>query len=99
MAPVVEVRVREGEAVTAGQILALLDGREQQDAVDAARDGLEAARVAAEAQRDATARDKTLYERQGHLPRTVGSVPGPRCSRRCQAGCRAQGPEESPRPA
>jgi RND family efflux transporter MFP subunit len=61
MAPVVEVRVREGEAVTAGQILAILDGREQQDAVDAARDGLEAARVAAEAQRDATARDKTLH--------------------------------------
>jgi len=61
MAAVVEVKVREGEPVTAGQILAVLDKREQQEAVDAARDGLEAARIAAEAQRNATARDKILY--------------------------------------
>jgi RND family efflux transporter MFP subunit len=62
MAPVVEVRVHEGDTVTAGQILAVLDKREQEDAVDAARDGIEAARTAAEAQRNATARDKTLHD-------------------------------------
>ncbi len=62
MAAVVDVKVREGETVTAGQLLAVLDGREQQDAVDAARDALEAARIAADAQHDATARDKVLYE-------------------------------------
>ncbi len=61
MAPVVEVRVREGDAVTAGQVLAVLDKREQEDAVAAARDGLAAARIAAEAQRNATARDETLH--------------------------------------
>lgn len=61
LAAVVEVRVREGDAVIPGQILAVLDGREQQSAVDAARDGQAAARIAAEAQRDATARDKILY--------------------------------------
>jgi RND family efflux transporter MFP subunit len=62
LAPVVEMRVREGDTVTAGQILAVLDGREQRETVDAAREGQEAARIAAEAQRDATARDKILYE-------------------------------------
>jgi len=62
MAPVLEVRVREGDSVTAGQVLAVLDGREQRDAVDAARDEVEAARIGAEAQRDATARDRTLYD-------------------------------------
>ena len=62
MARVVDVKVREGAAVTKGQVLALLDGREQQDAVDAATDGLDAAKIAAETQHDATARDKVLYE-------------------------------------
>ncbi len=62
MARVVDVKVREGATVTKGQLLALLDGREQQDAVDAARDGLEAAKIAADTQHDATARDKVLFE-------------------------------------
>ncbi len=62
MARVLAVNVRQGATVVKGQLLAVLDGREQQDAVDAARDGLEAALIAADTQHDATARDKVLYE-------------------------------------
>jgi RND family efflux transporter MFP subunit len=69
MAQVIEVRVREGDPVTRGDLLALLDARELEDAVaqaeaevEAAKEGLAAAEIARATQRDATARDKRLYE-------------------------------------
>ncbi|MEJ2190685.1 MAG: biotin/lipoyl-binding protein, partial [Acidobacteriota bacterium] len=69
MAQVMEVRVREGDAVTRGDLVVLLDARELEDAVaqaeasvQAAKEGLAAAEVGRAAQRDATARDQRLYE-------------------------------------
>ena len=62
MARVLEIKVREGAVVETGQLLALLDEREFQDTVAAARAALAAADVAYQAQRDATARDKRLFE-------------------------------------
>jgi RND family efflux transporter MFP subunit len=69
MARLTEVRVREGDVVREGQVLALLDGRELEDAVAQAGAGLGAAGEAVsaaeatwEAQRDATRRDGTLHE-------------------------------------
>ena len=69
MARLLEVRVREGDEVRTGQILAVLDTRELEDAVAQAGAGLGAAGEAVsaaeatwEAQRDATRRDGTLHE-------------------------------------
>lgn len=69
MGQVLKVLVREGAAVKAGQLLAVIDPREIQDAVAqaeagvaAAKEGLAAARTAYDAQHAATARDKTLFE-------------------------------------
>jgi len=69
MAQVMEVRVREGDAVTRGDLVVLLDARELEDAVaqaeasvQAAKEGLAAAEIGRAAQRDATARDQRLYE-------------------------------------
>ena len=69
MAQVMEVRVREGDAVRRGDLLVLLDARELEDGVaqaeagvQAAKEGLAAAEIGHAAQRDATARDKRLYE-------------------------------------
>jgi RND family efflux transporter MFP subunit len=69
MALVMEVRVREGDPVTRGELLATLDARELEDAVaeaeaevEAAKEGLAAAETARATQRDATARDKRLVE-------------------------------------
>lgn len=62
MAPVLEMKVREGATVARGQVLAILDDREQQDGFDAAKVGLEAAQMAARTQSDATARDGILFE-------------------------------------
>jgi len=69
MAQVLKVTVREGAVVHKGELLAQLDPRELQDAVDAARAGVEAAReglAAAEtayhARHATTARDKRLFE-------------------------------------
>ena len=62
MARVLEVKVREGAVVQAGQLLARLDEREFQDAVTEAEATLAAAEAAYQAQRDTTARDKRLFE-------------------------------------
>ncbi len=62
MARVLEVKVREGAVVTAGQLLARLDEREFQDGVTEAEATLAAAEAAYQAQRDTTARDKRLFE-------------------------------------
>ena len=69
MAQVLEVRVREGDVVHRGEVLARLDPRELEDAVaeaeagvQAAREGLTAAEVAFATERDATARDGRLFE-------------------------------------
>jgi RND family efflux transporter MFP subunit len=69
MAQVMEVRVREGDSVRHGDLVALLDGRELEDAVaqaeaevHAANEGLAAAEIARAAQLDATSRDARLYE-------------------------------------
>ncbi|HHN74186.1 MAG TPA: efflux RND transporter periplasmic adaptor subunit [Acidobacteria bacterium] len=66
---ILEVTVREGDRVQAGQTLVRLDSREIDDAVAraearlaSARVALEAARVALETQQDATARDEVLFE-------------------------------------
>jgi RND family efflux transporter MFP subunit len=61
MARVLEVKVREGAVVEAGQLLARLDEREFQDAVTEAEATLGAAEAAYQAQRDTTARDKKLF--------------------------------------
>ncbi len=69
MADVLAVTVREGARVHKGQLLARLDPRELQDAVDeaqagveAAREGLAAAKTAYAARHATTGRDKTLFE-------------------------------------
>jgi RND family efflux transporter MFP subunit len=62
MARVLEVKVREGDRVQAGQLLAQLDPREFQDAVTSARAALAAAEKAEIAQRATTERDRKLYE-------------------------------------
>jgi len=62
MARVIAVNVREGDHVQVGQVLALLDDREFQDAVAAAKAAVAAAELAYQAQREATARDQKLYE-------------------------------------
>ena len=61
MARVLEVKVREGAVVAAGQLLARLDEREFQDAVTEAEATLGATEAAYQAQRDTTARDKKLF--------------------------------------
>lgn len=62
MARVVEMKVREGAAVKAGELLALLDERPFKDALAEAEAAQAAAEVAYQAQRDATARDRKLFE-------------------------------------
>jgi RND family efflux transporter MFP subunit len=69
MGQVVEVRVREGDAVRRGDVVAVLDARELEDAAAqaeaallAARESLTAAETAAAAERDALARDGRLHE-------------------------------------
>ncbi len=69
MARLLEVRVREGDPVHKGQVLAVLDARELEDAMAQAGAGLSAARgaVAAaeaawEAQQATTDRDRVLHE-------------------------------------
>ncbi len=62
MARVLEVKVREGAVVQAGELLARLDEREFQDAVTEAEATLAASEAAYQAQRDTTARDKRLFE-------------------------------------
>lgn len=69
MAQVMEVRVREGDAVRRGELLVVLDARELADAVaqaeagvQAAKEALAAAEIGYNAQRDATARDQRLVE-------------------------------------
>lgn len=62
MAQVVAVKVREGDLVQAGQVLAVLDDREAQDGLHEAQAALTAAEAAYQAQHDATARDRRLFE-------------------------------------
>lgn len=62
MARVLEVNVREGDRVEAGQLLVRLDDREFKDAVTEAEAALAAAQAAHQAQRNLTARDKRLFE-------------------------------------
>jgi RND family efflux transporter MFP subunit len=65
MARIMEVNVREGDPVQPGQILALLDDREFQNALAEAEAMQTAAQTAWEVQRDATARDQRLLEVKG----------------------------------
>lgn len=69
MAQVLAIKVREGDRVARGDVLAILDGRELEDAVAqaeagvlAAREELTAVETANAAQRDATARDRRLHD-------------------------------------
>ena len=69
MAQILEIRVREGDSVAGGDLLALLDTRELEDALSQAEAGLEAsrsaiaaARAAWQAQESATNRDRLLFE-------------------------------------
>jgi len=69
MAQVLEVRVREGDAVRRGETVVQLDAREIEDAVaqaeadlQAAKEALAAAEIGFATQRDATARDHQLVE-------------------------------------
>jgi RND family efflux transporter MFP subunit len=66
---VIEVPVREGDAVRRGALVAVLDARELEDALaqaeaglQAAREGLTAAETAHAAERGSVARDERLYE-------------------------------------
>jgi len=68
-AQVISVRVREGDLVRRGQVLAVLDARELEDAVAAAeapqqmaKAGLAAAETALGVQRSITARDRVLVD-------------------------------------
>jgi RND family efflux transporter MFP subunit len=68
-AQVVAVHVREGDVVRRGQVLAVLDARELEDAVAAAeaalqtvKEGLAASETAFAVQRSTTARDRVLVE-------------------------------------
>jgi RND family efflux transporter MFP subunit len=65
MARIVEINVREGDLARPGQVLALLDDREFQDAVAEAEAIQAAAQTAWQAQRDAIARDQRLFEVKG----------------------------------
>lgn len=62
MARVVEVKVREGDRVVMGQLLARLDEREFQDAATEAEAALASAQSTYQAQHDTTARDGRLFE-------------------------------------
>jgi membrane fusion protein, multidrug efflux system len=62
MARVLAVMVREGDAVKAGALLAVLDEQPFKDALAEAEAARAAAEVADQAQRDATARDRRLFE-------------------------------------
>jgi len=62
MGQVLEVKVREGASVKKGDLLAVLDDREFQDAVAEAEAALAAAKTAYHAQHDATVRDQRLFE-------------------------------------
>ncbi len=69
MARVLEVRVREGDHVRPGQVLAVLDARELEDGVAqagaglaAAEEGVAAAEAQWEAQREVTRRNRVLHE-------------------------------------
>ncbi len=69
MARILEIRVREGQQVREGQLLAVLDSRELEDAMAqagaglaAAREGVAAAEAAWQAQRNATERDRLLHD-------------------------------------
>ena len=69
MAQILEIRVREGDHVTSGDLLAVLDTRELEDALSQAEAGLEAnrggitaAETAWQTQKAATARDRLLFE-------------------------------------
>jgi RND family efflux transporter MFP subunit len=69
MAQIVDVRVREGDVVTRGQVLAQLDARELEDAVaeaetalQTAKEALAAADTALAVQRATTARDRVLVD-------------------------------------
>ncbi|MBU6399525.1 MAG: efflux RND transporter periplasmic adaptor subunit [Verrucomicrobia bacterium] len=65
MAQVLTVKVREGNVVGQGELLATLDPREFQDTVAEAEATLAAAQQAAQAQHRATARDRRLFEVKG----------------------------------
>lgn len=69
LSQVLDVRVREGDRVRRGQVVAELDAREQDDGVSAAEAGIAAAqenqaaaRVALETQTAASARDRVLVD-------------------------------------
>ena len=69
MAQILEIRVREGDSVARGDLLALLDTRELEDALSQAEAGLEgsrsaiaAAQAAWQAQKASTKRDRLLFE-------------------------------------
>jgi RND family efflux transporter MFP subunit len=69
LSQVIDVRVREGDRVRSGQVLADLDAREQDDAVAAAEAGvaaaqenLAAARIGLDAQLAVSARDRVLFD-------------------------------------
>ncbi len=69
MAQILEIRVREGDSVARGDLLAILDTRELEDALSQAEAGLEgsrsaiaAAQAAWQAQEATTKRDRLLFE-------------------------------------
>jgi len=69
MAQILEIRVREGDSVARGDLLAILDTRELEDALsqaeaglEASRSGIAAAQAAWQAQEAATKRDRMLFE-------------------------------------
>lgn len=69
MAQILEIRVREGDSVARGDLLAFLDSRELEDALSQAEAGLEgsrsaiaAAKAAWQTQEAATKRDQLLFE-------------------------------------
>ncbi len=69
MAQILEIRVREGDSVAKGDLLALLDTRELEDVLsqaeaglEASRNGIAAAQAAWQSQEAATNRDRLLFE-------------------------------------